>query len=106
MAGRVRGKVWNAGYRTTAITPDLCPVRDEMSSYPNCLVADLGANHVNLCPFAYRFELRVGGSGYDVMTIDASLQWLASQDVHGAQWYTLCLRKESKGTEAGARLRS
>lgn len=106
MAGKVRTRMSMSSHGVQAVTPDLCPVpREDGSAYPNCAVIDGRYHHANLCPFLYRLQASVGGSQYDVMTIDALLQWTASQDVHGASWTALCLRQESKGTGAGARLR-
>jgi len=106
MAGKVKTTVWVGHSGVLSISPNLCPAHQEGIADPPCLVADPRRSGLNLCPFAYRFLVRPGGQEYEVMTVDAMLQWLAAQELHQADWTTLCLRKESAGTEIGARLRS
>jgi|SRR5215472_4369447 len=106
MAGKVKTTVWVGHSGLYSITPNLCPAQDAVTTARPCLVADPHRHALNLCPFAYRFLVRPNGAEYDVATVDAMLQWLGSQELHRADWTTLCLRESSMKTEAGARLRS
>jgi hypothetical protein len=106
MAGFVRTVLQSSIDRTILrVMPLECPVDAKPGLRNYCLAVDLAVPHVNLCPFLQRFRLEVGGSDYELMTVDAMLQWLASQDVHQGYWKSLCMRRESKGTDAGAQLR-
>jgi len=106
VAGKVHCRVLRSGDGLRALNPEICPATGQPgSSSAQCAMVDVHYSHGNLCPFLSRLVIQVGGSVYDVWTMDALMQWLGSQDVHGGQWTALCLRCDSSGTEVGARLR-
>lgn len=107
MAGKVHLKV-QQGTNPNLLygIPQPCPVSNRLWSGLDCVVVDRAVAWVNLCPFLYGLQVRRGGCVMELRSEREILAHMAHSEYIAEEYTCLCLRKESAGTEAGARLRS
>lgn len=86
------------------LVPRACPCITH-ANRPICVEASEKSAWTNLCPFLYGVRVKHGGMIADLRTGPDLLKWLGYGDAIVREWETLCLRKESADTLAGAHLR-
>jgi len=106
MAGIVKSAHWASppGSRRFSIVPMSCPCLSPIHR-PLCVEGSTQSGRVNLCPFFYGLRVQSGGMIADLRDTSGMLTWLGTDTDPGRTYQTLCLRKESSNTEAGAKLR-
>lgn len=106
MAGKVGADLHlGTGHAHSHIVPRCCPATRDYWTAPSCAIVDKESGHFNLCPFLYGLQINAGGTVYDLRGTMSLPTWLTSVAGEQASFATMCLRKESAGTEAGAKLR-
>ena len=107
MAGIVKADAGQGlpGTHRRMLYPRACPCRTADSGTLLCMEASDRSAWVNLCPFFYGARVLSGGMIAEIRTVQDILVWVDYNHADGREWEVLCLRKESSGTKAGARLR-
>jgi len=107
MAGSVRADVGRGlpGTSRVVLYPRGCPCATN-GARPLCVEGDTQAPWFNLCAFLYGVQVRSGGMVADLRSTEEIGRWLSFQPHSDREYRVLCLRRESAGTEAGARLRN
>lgn len=106
MAGLVKADVQGglAGTGRVTVVPRACPCISN-ANRPRCAELSTVSGWVNLCPFLYGMRALSGGMIADLRDTQTIAAWLSTGNALNRSWEALCLRKESAGLEAGARLR-
>lgn len=107
MAGIVKADIGHglAGTQRRSIVPRNCPCHSNGSGTMLCAEANATSGWVNVCPFWYGARVHSSGMIGDIRDVPGLMLWLDFTRDDGRTWEVLCLRKESAGTIAGARLR-
>ena len=106
MAGLVKAtRQISIDLRLIHVRPVICPVEALNRTMPPCIAGDRESGHHNLCPFYHRLRIYRGGTVYDIERTSDWVWWLMTDQRQHDTYEVICLRKESHGTEVGARLR-